>query len=69
MKTLTLVLSFLFALAGCGERPAQHSGVRLALNWFPEAEHGGFYAAQVHGFFEQQGVQVEILAGGPDVRR
>jgi len=37
----------------------------LALNWFPEAEHGGYYAAEVHGFFEQEGVDVEILPGGP----
>lgn len=71
MKTLPLILSCLLALAGCGEKPApQPAGsppkVRLALNWFPEAEHGGFYAAQVHGYFQQQGVQVEILAGGPD---
>ncbi|MBI2502274.1 MAG: ABC transporter substrate-binding protein [Candidatus Latescibacteria bacterium] len=66
MKTLTLVLGCLLLLAGCGQRPAQHAGVRLALNWFPEAEHGGFYAAQVHGYYQQQGVQVEILAGGPD---
>jgi NitT/TauT family transport system substrate-binding protein len=66
MKNLTLLLSFLSVLAGCGEKPAPHAGVRLALNWFPEAEHGGFYAAQVHGYYQQQGVEVEVLAGGPD---
>ena len=41
--------------------------VQLRLNWFPEAEHGGYYAALVHGFFEQQGLDVEILKGGPGV--
>ena len=40
--------------------------VRLALNWFPEAEHGGFYAAQVHGDYQKRGLEVEILGGGPD---
>ena len=39
--------------------------VQLALNWFPEAEHGGFYAAQVHGFYAEAGLEVEILGGGP----
>ena len=41
--------------------------VKLLLNWFPEAEHGGFYAAQVHGYFNDAGVDVEIIAGGPGV--
>ena len=39
--------------------------VKLALNWFPEAEHGGFYAALVHGYFEEEGLNVEIQSGGP----
>jgi len=39
--------------------------VTLQLNWFPEAEHGGYYAALVHGFFEEEGLSVEILPGGP----
>ncbi len=36
----------------------------LMLNWYPEAEHGGFYAAQVHGIFEKYGLDVEIRPGG-----
>ena len=40
--------------------------VQLALNWFPEAEHGGFYTAQLEGFYASRGVDVEILGGGPD---
>ena len=45
----------------------KHSGkdkVSLLLNWYPEAEHGGFYAAQVHGIFETFGLEVEIRPGG-----
>lgn len=38
--------------------------VALLLNWYPEAEHGGFYAAQVHGIFEKYGLEVEIRSGG-----
>ena len=66
----TLLLPVLLGLAACGS-PADNdavsgSPVKLALNWFPEAEHGGYYAAQVHGLFRDRGVQVEILGGGPD---
>ena len=40
--------------------------VTLQLNWFPEAEHGGYYAALVHGYFQEEGLDVEILPGGPE---
>ncbi len=38
--------------------------ITLLLNWYPEAEHGGYYAALVHGIFEKHGLQVEIRPGG-----
>ena len=72
MSRLTLLLSFMLcAMCGCqrdvgeGDANSDAERVALALNWFPEAEHGGYYAAEVHGFFEQEGVDVEILPGGP----
>ena len=71
MKYLSSILLCLL-LMSCGqpENPDQTGAdsvrVRLALNWFPEAEHGGFYAALVHGYYQKQGLQVEILGGGPD---
>jgi NitT/TauT family transport system substrate-binding protein len=42
------------------------TGVTLQLNWFPEAEHGGYYAALVHGYYREAGLDVKILPGGPD---
>lgn len=68
---LTLGLLFVWCL-GCGgdtngPTPDPQSGlttVRLQLNWVPEAEHGGFYAAQVHGYFREEGLEVEIVPGG-----
>lgn len=46
---------------------SERVAVDLLLNWFPEAEHGGYYAALAHGFYEQEGLQVRILPGGPGV--
>src|SRR3954447_7522936 len=43
-------------LTGCGKA----SKVRLALNWKPDPEFGGFYAAD----FSKHGLDVEILPGG-----
>jgi NitT/TauT family transport system substrate-binding protein len=39
--------------------------VRLALNWFPEPEFGGFYEGALGGHYKAAGFDVEILAGGP----
>lgn len=51
------------------EKPvAKKEKVTVVLNWFPEAEHGGFYAALVHGYYEEAGLEVEILGGGVDVQ-
>ena len=41
--------------------------VKLALNWVPEPEFGGFYAAREGGAFARQGLEVEILGGGAGV--
>lgn len=38
--------------------------VKLALNWKPEPEFGGFYAAQVGGDFKAANLDVDILPGG-----
>ena len=44
---------------------AARQAVTLMLNWFPEAEHGGYYAALTHGYYEEEGLDVTIQPGGP----
>ena len=39
--------------------------IRLALNWFPEPEFGGFYEGALGGHYERAGFKVEIIPGGP----
>lgn len=36
----------------------------LALNWKPEPQFGGFYAAQARGIYAQKGLDVKIIEGG-----
>ncbi|AUX24519.1 ABC transporter substrate-binding protein [Sorangium cellulosum] len=43
---------------------AQAVKVKLALNWVPEPEFGGFYAARESGAFAKENLEVEILGGG-----
>ncbi len=49
---------------GDGKKSGNGDKVTLLLNWYPEAEHGGFYAALVHGIYEKHGLTVEIKPGG-----
>lgn len=39
--------------------------VVLQTDWFPQAEHGGFYQALAKGFYREAGLDVVILSGGP----
>lgn len=67
---LLIVLSL-----GCGRGPQQRPSaasdssrqVTLQLNWYPEHEHGGFYAALIHGHYQDQGLDVRIIPGGSKV--
>ena len=55
----------LFAAAGCGEKedvlaPSGSKHVELMLDYFPNADHAGIYAAQAGGDFKEAGLDVEI---------
>jgi len=71
--TLAGLLLALVCLSGCKgdsqsgttQTPDGLTKVTLMLNWFPEAEHGGFYAALKHGYYKEAGLEVEIIPGGP----
>jgi NitT/TauT family transport system substrate-binding protein len=47
--------------------PAGAAHVLLALDWVPEPEFGGFYAAREAGAFRAEGLDVEIQGGGAGV--
>ena len=53
------------AAAGCGERkerttPGRPQQLQLMLDFFPNADHAGIYAAQAKGLFKQVGLNVKI---------
>jgi NitT/TauT family transport system substrate-binding protein len=41
--------------------------VRVQLQWVPQAQFAGYYAAQEQGYWTAEGLDVQILPGGPDV--
>ena len=73
---MSLWLHFVFCLtiagvAGC-DRDTKSAAttqtasakIRLQLNWVPEPQFGGFYAAKQSGAFQKQGLDVDVVPGG-----
>jgi putative hydroxymethylpyrimidine transport system substrate-binding protein len=59
------LVALALALAACGEKedtlkPAGSKRVELMLDYFPNADHAGIYAAQAGGHFRQAGLDVVI---------
>jgi NitT/TauT family transport system substrate-binding protein len=46
---------------------AQAEDVKLQLKWVTQAQFAGYYVAQAKGFYEEEGLNVTILPGGPDI--
>lgn len=65
LAVLLLVPMLLFALTGCrSQQPGSQSGltrVRLQLDWYPQPEHGGFFTAQMLGYYKAEGLDVTLL--------
>jgi NitT/TauT family transport system substrate-binding protein len=66
-------LLLIAGVAGCArqEPAAARAGgpalrrVVLQTDWFPQAEHGGYYQALARGFYREAGLDVELWPGGP----
>ncbi|MGM0882681.1 MAG: ABC transporter substrate-binding protein [Bacillota bacterium] len=41
--------------------------VKIQLKWVPQAQFAGIFVAKEKGFYEEEGLEVEIIPGGPDV--
>jgi ABC-type nitrate/sulfonate/bicarbonate transport system substrate-binding protein len=62
MKSRLLGPALALVLTAC---QARESGpITLMLDWVPNTNHTGFFIAQAEGYFEEQGLQVEIVQPG-----
>ena len=61
-KTLSILLLLLFT-----NNSFAIENIKLSLDWVPQAEHGGFFQAIAKGYYEDVGLKVQIIPGGPQV--
>lgn len=52
---------------GLGAGMAQAEDITLQLKWVTQAQFGGYYVALDRGFYEEEGLNVTIKPGGPDI--
>lgn len=71
---LAFVTGTLCVTLGCSRSNEQSTAaqgkfgrVKLALNWVPEPEFGGFYAGRENGAYQRAGIDIEIQGGGAGV--
>jgi NitT/TauT family transport system substrate-binding protein len=46
---------------------AEAAKVRLQLQWAPQAQFGGYFAAAAQGYYQAENLEVDILDGGPTI--
>jgi NitT/TauT family transport system substrate-binding protein len=66
-----LVLGLAAACGGDDEDDGEAGGeldrVTVQLKWVTQAQFAGYYAAKAMGFYEDEGLDVDIRVGGPDI--
>jgi NitT/TauT family transport system substrate-binding protein len=80
-RLAALAAAALLALAACGgdddddggaagdggEESAELQPVTVQLKWVTQAQFAGYYAALEEGYYEEEGLDVTIRPGGPDI--
>ncbi|MBA3875378.1 MAG: ABC transporter substrate-binding protein [Anaerolinea sp.] len=68
-RSAVLAAAAMLAAASCSG-PAASKGpvsIRLQLQWLPQAQFAGYYAAVEKGFYSDEGLDVKILPGAVDI--
>ena len=76
LAALVVLVSVL--VAGCGGGSSESSGetdkssgakqkVTLQLKWVTQAQFAGYYAAKAKGYYDEEGLDVNIKIGGPSI--
>jgi NitT/TauT family transport system substrate-binding protein len=63
-KVFGLIVSVLWSTQLLAQQIVPTQPLVLALNWKPEPQFGGFYTAQLQGYYKNSNLSVKIIEGG-----
>jgi NitT/TauT family transport system substrate-binding protein len=66
-RTLALFGALALLVAGCNTGTTNLKTVSLQLQWEPQAQFAGYFAADREGFYAAEGLKVNFLRGGADI--
>lgn len=78
-RALLLIAAMALVVAACGDdsgddttttaaaAPEEMTDVSVQLQWVTQSQFAGYYAALAQGFYEDLGLNVEIIEGGVDI--
>jgi NitT/TauT family transport system substrate-binding protein len=79
-RVLLLIAAMALVIGACGDdaggdettttaaaAPEEMTDVKLQMQWFTQAQFAGYYAALDQGYYEDLGLNVEILEGAVDI--
>lgn len=65
---LVVLMTFSLILSACGSgHMSEPDKVTVQLSWFPTVEFAGFYVAEQLGYYEEENIEVNLVAGGPNI--
>jgi NitT/TauT family transport system substrate-binding protein len=68
MKKMMMVAACAATVTGAPAFADGHANtVSLQLQWVTQSQFAGYYVAQDKGYYEEEGLDVTILPGGPDI--
>jgi NitT/TauT family transport system substrate-binding protein len=71
-KTIGVLIAIIIIAVGGyyiwqSQKPKEAEKLTLQLKWVTQAQFAGYYVAKAKGFYTEEGLDVTIKAGGPDV--
>lgn len=66
MRTLKLLI-FFFASLTVAKSSHASTKIEVQLRWYHQFQFAGYYAAKIKGFYENAGLEVELIEGSPEI--